>query len=119
MAQAFIPGDNLLFQLESGFGLLRVLAVEGIGSATTWHLLCYEELFPDPETAEQALEHPELLHARKPYMVLTDRAFERTPAARLSHYSVTDDELRSYKAWQTSGERRVSDRSVIQLLGMR
>ena len=28
MALQFAPGDDLIFQLESGYGLLRVLAVE-------------------------------------------------------------------------------------------
>ena len=119
MSQSFIAGDNLIFQLESGYGLLRVLAVEGGGAETTWHLLCYEELFPDPEAAELALANPTLLHVREPHLVLTDRAFERTPAAKLSHHEIMDDELASYRQWQTSGERRVVDRSVIQLLGMR
>jgi hypothetical protein len=31
MALPFAPGDDLIFQLESGFGLLRVLAVEERG----------------------------------------------------------------------------------------
>jgi len=46
-----IPGDDLIFQLESGFGLLRVLAVE----EGVWHLLAYDEFFPDVESAEAAL----------------------------------------------------------------
>jgi hypothetical protein len=47
MSYPFNPGDDLIFQLESGFGLLRVLAVEGEGSETVWHLLAYDEFFPD------------------------------------------------------------------------
>jgi hypothetical protein len=119
MSQSFIAGDDLIFQLESGYGLLRVLAVEGEGVDTTWHLLCYEELFPDLQTAEQALASPGSLHVRESHMALTDRALERTPAARLGHHAVTDDELARYWQWQTSGERRVFDRSVMLLLGMR
>ena len=55
MSQPFSPGDDLIFQLESGFGLLRVIAVEGEGAQTTWHLLAYDEFFPDVESAEVAL----------------------------------------------------------------
>jgi len=55
MALPFAPGDDLIFQLESGYGLLRVLAVEERAGGLIWHLLAYEELFLDVESAE-ALE---------------------------------------------------------------
>jgi hypothetical protein len=115
--QAFIPGDDLIFQLESGFGLLRVLAVEGQGSATVWHLLAYDEFFPDVESAELALSQ-RMLPVRKAHMALTDRAFERTPAARLGNRPVTDDELLAYNQWLSS-DRHVSDRSALLMLGIR
>ncbi len=119
MAQVFVPGDDLIFQLESGYGLLRVLAVEAGESETIWHLLAYEELFPDVETAEKALAAPEALHPRVAHMALTDRAFERTPAALLGNRPVTKDELEAYRAWQASEERVVSDRSALLMLGIR
>ena len=53
MDQQFAAGDDLIFQLESGYGLLRVLAIEP--ERQVWHLMAYEDLFPDVETAEQAL----------------------------------------------------------------
>ena len=59
MTQRFAPGDDLLFQLESGFGLLRVIAVEDHEGKPVWHLMAYEELFPDSESAEQALADPD------------------------------------------------------------
>jgi hypothetical protein len=119
VAQTFDPGDDLIFQLESGFGLLRVLAVEEReDSGMVWHLLAYEELFPDVETAEAALLRPEELHIRKGHMALTDRAFERTPAARLGNRPVTGDELSAYKDWVTR-EGPVSDRSALLMLGLR
>jgi len=119
MSQPFIPGDNLIFQLESGYGLFRVLAVDGDGAAAVWHLLTYEELFPDIESAEEALSAPDMLHVGYAHLALTDRAFERTPAARLGHHPITDLELEAYQLWRTSAEPRVSDRSLLQLLGMR
>ncbi len=119
MAQTFNPGDDLIFQLESGFGLLRILAVEQDETgAHVWHLLAYEELFPDVESAEAALAAPENLHPRVGHMALTDRAFERTPAARLGNRAVHDDELRAYREWQESGGA-VSDRSALLMLGLR
>ena len=117
--QSFVPGDDLIFQLESGFGLLRVLAVDGEeGGASVWHLMAYEELFPDVETAEAALAAPARLHTRKAHMALTERAFERTPAARLGNRPVTEEELAPYRDWvERSGE--VSDRSALLMLGLR
>ena len=116
MDQQFVAGDDLIFQLESGFGLLRVLAVDQ--EKCVWHLMAYEELFPDVETAERALLQPETLHARRAHMALTDRAFERTPAARLGNRSVTAGELEAYQRW-IDGEGEVSDRSALLMLGMR
>ena len=108
----------MVFQLESGFGVLRVLAVEGEGSATIWHLLAYDDFFPDVETAETALAGATPLPVRKAHMALTNRAFERTPAARLGNRPVTDDELIEYRKWLDS-EREVSDRSALLMLGIR
>jgi hypothetical protein len=119
MPHQFSPGDDLVFQLESGLGLLRILAIEGEGDATVWHLLAYDEFFPDVESAEAALSRPESLSIRKAHMALTDRAFERTPAARLGNRPLTEAELAAYREWQNSDERRVSDRSALLQLGIR
>ena len=119
LAQAFEAGDDLIFQLESGFGLLRVLKVEEPeGASPVWHLMAYEELFPDVEAAEAALQRPETLHVRKAHMALTDRAFERTPAARLGNRPVSEEELSAYRDWRKN-DGTVSDRSALLMLGLR
>lgn len=118
MEHQFSPGDQLVFQLESGFGLLRVLAIDDEGGETVWHLKAYEELFPDIETAEAALQAPDALHTRVAHMALTERAFERTPAARLSNHPVTEEELAPYRDWIEKGGE-VSDRSALLMLGLR
>ena len=118
MSNPFNPGDDLIFQLESGFGLLRVLAIEGEGAAATWHLLAYDEFFPDIESAEVALAREIPLPVRKAHMALTNRAFERTPAARLGNRPVTADELVAYNDWLHT-DRPVSDRSALLMLGIR
>lgn len=118
MSHAFNPGDDLIFQLESGFGLLRVLAIEGEGVETVWHLLAYDEFFPDIESAERALSQAIALPIRKAHMALTNRAFERTPVARLGNRPVMDNELGAYHAWLNS-TRDVSDRSALLMLGIR
>lgn len=118
MSSSLNPGDDLIFQLESGFGLLRVLAVDGEGADTVWHLLAYDEFFPDVESAEAALARETPLPIRKAHMALTNRAFERTPAARLGNRPVTEDELTAYNAWLNT-DRTVSDRSALLMLGIR
>ena len=115
---ALAPGDDLIFQLESAFGLLRVLAVEGEGAGTIWHLLAYDDFFPDVESAEAALSRPTPLPVRKAHMALTNRAFERTPTAKLGNRPVTDNELAAYNEWLNS-DREVSDRSALLMLGIR
>lgn len=117
--QAFEPGDDLIFQLESGFGLLRVLAIEDRGvEGRVWHLLAYEELFPEVEAAEAALADSKALHVRLGHMALTDRAFERTPAAKIGNRPVIDHELSGYRQWIERNEQ-VSDRSALLMLGLR
>ena len=118
MSYPFNPGDDLIFQLESAFGLLRVLAVEGEGAGTVWHLMAYDDFFPDVESAESALAQPEPLPVRKAHMALTNRAFERTPVARLGNRPVTENELTAYNDW-LKGDREVSDRSALLMLGIR
>ena len=118
MDAPFAPGDDLIFQLESGFGLLRVIAIDETDGQVTWHLMAYEELFPDVEAAERALANPESLHIRKRHMALTDRAFERTPAARLGNRAVINDERSEYEKWN-AGDHQVSDRSALLMLGLR
>lgn len=118
MALVYEPGDDLIFQVESGFGLMRVLAREGEGRETVWHILVYGDFYPDVETADAALASGRDLDAREPHMALTEHAFEKTPAARLGNRPVADGELEPVRLWR---ERRgeVQDRSVLLMLGMR
>src|SRR5262245_40171739 len=118
MSYPFNPGDDLIFQLESGFGLLRLLAVEGEGAGTVWHLMAYDEFFPDVESAEAALAQAAALPICKAHIALTNRAFERTPVARLGNRPVTENELTAYQNWLNS-DRDVSDRSALLMLGIR
>jgi hypothetical protein len=98
--------------------LLRVIAIDECEADTTWHLMAYEELFPDVESAESALADPVSLHIRKDHMAWTARAFERTPAARLGNRPVTDSERAVYQEWVES-DGKVSDRSALLMLGLR
>jgi hypothetical protein len=118
VALSFAPGDNLVFQIESGYGLIRVLAMDNRNDDVVWHVLVYEEFFPDVESAETALNNPTSLSVRAQHLALTNRALGKTPAARLSNTPVTEGELGPYHEWVQRGGQ-VSDRSVLLMLGIR
>lgn len=120
MARNFEVGDDLLFQLESGFGLLRVLSIDETENGDpVWHLRAYENLFLDAETAEESLKTPQNLKIARPHMALTNRAFERTPTAKLMNRSVSEEEMAAVDAWRGNPESEVSDRSALLMLGLR
>ena len=118
MSLHYEPGDDLVFQLESGFGLLRVLASEEREGGRVWHLMAYEELFPEVEAAEAALASPDCLSVRTAHLALTEHAFGKTPVARLGNRPVRDEELEAYRDWQARGGH-VHERSALLLLGLR
>ena len=71
MSQNFQAGDFLIFQIESGYGLLRILEIEQMMDETVWHLSSFNEMFLDIETAEKALENTNNLTVDQPHMALT------------------------------------------------
>jgi hypothetical protein len=118
MSSEFQVGDDLLFQQESGFGLLRILAIDKSETGETiWHLLAYNEMFPDVEFAEMALSNPNKLTVNLPHIAITDRAFERTPASKLGNRNIEENELVALNAWKNDESRKVEDRSAMQLMG--
>ena len=118
MLQEFEPGDYLIFQIESGYGLLRVLAIEGPDEAPVWHVAAYDDLFLDAETADAAIDSGTLTIGH-PHLPLTNRAFESTQVSRMQNKPLTADELRAYQRWQEEPLREISDRSVRLMLGLR
>jgi hypothetical protein len=118
MALSYAAGDRLVFQMESGFGLVRVLASEGEGADAVWHILVYYEFYPDVEAAEAALNSGRALDVREPHLALTEHAFEKTPAALLDNRPVAAEELEAVERWRREGGR-AHDRSLLLMLGMR
>ncbi len=118
MALSYAAGDRLVFQMASGFGLVRVLASEGDGADAVWHVLVYHDFYPDVEAAEAALASGRPLGVREPHLALTTHAFEKTPAARLDNRPVAEEELEPLRRWRGEGGR-VHDRSLLLMLGMR
>lgn len=119
MPQQFQPGDFLVFQLEAGFALLRVLGVDDHDNGNTWHLAAYSDFFPDVEAAEAATASHADLKVSAPHLALTDRAFASTQVARLCNSPLTDEELRPLNGWRSGTERTVHERSIRLLLGLR
>ena len=119
MSQNFQPGDFLIFQLESGFALLRLLAMDDADGARLWHIAAYGDFFADVESAETAAIDPKSLSTANPHIALTNRAFESTQVARISNLPLTDDELAPLVMWRNGPDREISDRSVRLMLGVR
>ncbi len=57
MSQNFQAGDFLIFQIESAYGLLRILAIQETAGESIWHLAAYNEMVLDIDTADTALEN--------------------------------------------------------------
>ncbi|MEQ1607152.1 MAG: hypothetical protein ABL999_19985 [Pyrinomonadaceae bacterium] len=119
MSQKFQPGDFLVFQLEAGFALLRLLEIEGKGDGATWHVAAYQDFFPDVETAEAASVAESGMILSYPHIALTTRAFESTQVARLSNVLLTEEEKAPLLEWKKDPDREISDRSVRLMLGLR
>lgn len=119
MSQNFQPGDFLVFQLESGFGLLRLLAADETDGDNVWHLAAYGNFFPDVDGAEAAVADLVGLTVSNPHVALTNRAFESTQVARIANIPLTDLEAEPLTTWRKGPDREVSDRSVRLMLGLR
>ena len=119
MSQNFKPGDFLVFQLEAGYGVLRVIDVENAGDDTVWHVAGYDEFFLDVESAEAALANGVLPRPSHPHIALTNRAFDSTQVAKLTNVPLQYADRDAYEAWLVGTDRTISDRSVRLMMGLR
>ena len=115
----FAPGDFLIFQLEAGYALMRVLDVEQIDGDDVWHVAAYGDLFLDTDMADAAIDRHESLRIELSHAALTNRAFESTQVAKMRNEPLSANEIAAYEAWKHSDARTVSDRSIRLLLGWR
>lgn len=122
MSQQFNPGDFLVFQLESGYGLLRVLDIDHAddeSNPTIWHVAAYGDLYPDIEAADTAADSPAKLTTWVEHAALTERAFESTQVSFLKNVTLTANESRALEKWRDNTEREITDRSIRLILGLR
>lgn len=117
MIHDFQAGDFLIFQIESGFALLRVLGVDK--DREIWHLAAYKDFFLDPEMADAALDDPSALTVDRSHVALTNHAFESTQVAVLRNHPLSENDLSGYEDWKRSSANEVHDRSIRLLLGLR
>ena len=119
MARDFTAGDVLIFQLESGYGLLKVLAFDETPDETIWHVAAFEDLFLDSEMADLALQTPDAMAYSHPHLALTNRAFESTQTSKMTNFPITKEEQNIVQAWRDSPNRQIHDRSIRLMLGYR
>ena len=119
MSPRFKAGDFLVFQLEAGFALLRLLEIEETGTDKIWHVAGYEDFFLDVETAEAMAANPAKLSSKNKHIALTTRAFESTQVATISNIPLTAADLEPLAKWRSDPTRQVSDLSVRLMLGLR
>ena len=118
MDNGFQAGDFLIFQVESGYGLLRVLAIDsGVVNDILWHVAAYEDLFLDTDMADAAVANNSL-RINIPHIAMTNRAFGATQVAKLAHRELTANELAAYDIWVADPEHQVSDTGIRILLGL-
>ena len=112
------PGDYLVFQLEAGFGMLRLLAVDESNGDFVWHVTAYSNLFPSVEAAEESIVGCDLKKSIE-HVALTNRAFESTQVSAVANLPVTSEENATIDEWRMSADQPVSDRSIRLLMGLR
>lgn len=119
MARDFKVGDVLIYQLESGYGLLKILAIDENTDDTIWHLAAFEDFFLDAETADLALQTPDSMGFSVPHLALTNRAFESTQTSKMTNFPLTIEEQNIVRAWRDDANHKIHDRSVRLMLGYR
>jgi hypothetical protein len=120
VSQNFQAGDYLIFQIESGYGLMRILAIDETPQGEKiWHLSAFNELFLDVDFAEAAINNPLGLTVSNPHFVITQRAFDSTQVARLGNHPLSEEEKQIVQNWRENPNAEVSDRSARLMLGLR
>ena len=118
MTDGFAPGDILVFQIESGYGLMKVIGTDPSASGTIWHVKAYRDLFMDVETADAAAASSGSLATEISHAALTDRAFESTQVSVMAREPVSGEEETAVNTWRTNGGE-TTDRSIRLLMGLR
>lgn len=119
MSQPFSPGDVLVYQIESGYGLVRVLGGSVQGESRVWHVRAYGDLFMDVDMAEAAARSLENLKVEIAHEAMTERAFDSTQTSFILNIQVSDEEDRLIQEWKSKPGILPTDRSIRLLMGLR
>lgn len=113
------PGDIFIFQLESGYGIQKVIGVDSEGEDAVIHLRLYQDLFFSVEVAEQLSRIPSMLTVSVPHVALNERAFSSTQTSKLTNVPPSDEEKQLVEKWRNKAGRIIEERSIRLLLGLR
>jgi hypothetical protein len=117
MHRGLKTGDFLIVQLEAGYAMLRLLAIDESEPAV-FHVAAFSDFFLEVDNAEAAAANFSELKRTIPHVALTQRAFESTQAAPIANSPISHEELELLNRWNDS-EQAVSDTSIRLLLGLR
>ena len=109
-------GDFLIIQIEAGYVMLRLLAIDEEPAAM--HVAAYSDYFLDVESAESAAVSGRDLAMSIKHVALTERAFEATQAAPIAYSELSENELAPLFEWR-NGAKEISDTSIRLHLGLR
>ena len=96
---------------------MRLLGVDEADGV--FHVAVYGDFFPDVDTAEALIANGASFSVHSAHIALTTRAFESTQVAAIARIPLTEDELAPLSAWRENAERKIYDRSVRLVLGVR
>ena len=71
------------------------------------------------DSAEAASANADRLAVSIPHVALTNRAFESTQVAKISHLPLSESEIELISKWKDETDKEVSDRSIRLMLGLR
>lgn len=117
--RVFNPGDFLVFQIESGFGILRVLDSVEMENERIWHVSVYRDFYMEVESAEASISRETLPALQIEHLAITERAFDSTQVSFLKNRPLEPEEIVGYQGWKLNPDGTVSDRSIRLHLGLR
>ena len=89
--------------------------------AAAWDkfLALFEYVRMDVDSADAAINAPGTLTVQNPHLALTNHAFESTQVAKMGNAPLADEDRHGLLEWRNDPDRKIHDRSIRLLLGLR
>ena len=112
MAQSFAPGDDLIFQLESGFGLLRVIEIEDreVDDVLRRMILQERQVVDDVFARSRTLPRGNVFSSHVSFSSISSWGAARKPARRRPARGTSDMAHVAVAPARPAAWRRVQDR---------